>query len=114
MKISIIPAALAAIFLPLNAVPASAKLAPLNSDKHDIQCLGLIGSFADKAKKEEQAEIYSLAIFFMGRIMGRNPAFDSAAFSKANPEIGAGLDMEADTLSCMSEVETATKSFDKL
>ena len=76
----------------LSAAPSPAQAAASAMDLADMGCLLAAAEDDPEATKEVSDSMTLLAIYYVGKLYGRNPAFDIDSFVRTNAE---ALDKEA-------------------
>jgi hypothetical protein len=96
----------------LLTVIASAALPPAAAQEAsaitpDVRCMVVGGQFAQSADPARQAAGKMLAIYFMGKIMGRRPAVDLADLMSKEIARMSASDLQAESQRCGGELSDA-------
>ncbi len=109
MTLSRLPLALMLAATPLPAFAQSAETAMA-----DMKCMMAAGSIDPASPKEQQDAMMLMAVFYVGKVYGRNPAFDVSGFVNQNKTELEAIDVAAEIQRCTAEFGKRGEALSKL
>ncbi|MBK8630330.1 MAG: hypothetical protein IPN84_09010 [Sphingomonadales bacterium] len=101
-----------AILLAATPLPAFAQAT--ETPMADMKCMMAAGSIDPASPKEQQDAMMLMAVFYVGKVYGRNPAFDVSGFVSQNKAELEAIDIGAELKRCTSEFGKRGEALSKL
>lgn len=95
------------MLLALALALAAAPIPAVATEASDARCLASISYLIGIAKEEQSKDLTIVAIYFAGKLYGRNPAIDLTATLKAIVAGASENDLRAEAPRCATELATA-------
>ena len=92
--------------LALAAMPAAAETLPA-TEAEDARCLAAISYLIGVGSAEDQQKLTPLAIYFAGKLYGRNPTIDLTATLKNNLSSATEAELRAAVPRCAADLGRA-------
>ena len=100
--------------LMLAAAPLPAFAQAAETQMADMKCMMAAGSIDPASPKEQQDAMMLMAVFYVGKVYGRNPAFDVSAFVTQNKTELEAIDVGTELKRCTAEFGQRGEALSKL